>query len=260
MKRFFSFLTVMALLLLCACANNPQPTEPPATDAPTDAATPTDTAAPTDDSSETTEAPTEASEPMTETVYSNARIYRNDAGEVWVQVIVEVRNVSDETLCCRDTTVNVEANGKTLVQLKSVPAYPQIIEPKESAYYYEATLVDTDYDGEVTAVLERNESVATVPCVNYRVEGELFDSVYGGVKLTGEVKNTSDSTGDLVCVGAVLLDKYGTPLGLVFDYLAEPLKPTETVEYAFENDTLPEDVNLSTVTDIVPFAYPLQAQ
>lgn len=260
MKRFFSFLTVMALLLLCACADNPQPTEPPATDAPTDAHIPTDTATPTDAPTEATEAPTETLEPLTELGYSNARLYRDSAGEVWVQVIVEVKNVSGETLYCRDTTVDVEANGETLVQLKSVPAYPQIIAPEESAYYYEETLVDTDYDGEVSAVLERSETVSALPCVNYRVEGELSNSVYGGVKLTGKVENTSDSTGDMVCVGAVLLDKHDTPIGLLFDYLTEPLNAGETVEYAFENDTLPEDVVLPNVVSIAPFAYPLQAQ
>lgn len=256
MKRLFSLLTVLVLLLLCACGNNTQPTEPPVTDAPTDITDSTDGSANTSE----TEVPTEAAEPLSEVRYSSARIYRDDTGEVWVQAIIEIRNIGDDMLYCGDATVDITADGKTSVQLRSVRAYPQIIAPGESAYYYEEALVDTDYSGEVSVVLEYAEVPATVPRVSYRVEGALSDSVYGGVKLSGTVENTSDSTADMVCVGAVLFDDRGTPIGLVYDYLTEPLKVGATTEYAFESDTLPSEITAQSVADTKIFAFPLQAQ
>lgn len=261
MKRLLSFLTVVCLLfVLCACSGTNDPTEPSVTNAPTDTAEPTDppTDAPTDTSE--TEAPTEVPEPMSELVYSSARLYRGDAGEVWVQAIVEIKNVSDDLLYCGDTTIDIEANGEVLTQLKSVSAYPQIIANGESAYYYEEALIDTDYDGEVSAVLDRRESTTKLACERYTVGGALSDSVYGGLQLVGEVTNNSDSTADMVCVGAILFGGAQRPIGLVYDYLTEPLNPGETMEYGFESDTLPEDITSQSVVSVEVFAFPLQTQ
>ena len=52
----------------------------------------------------------------------------------------------------------------------------------------------------------------------------LKDSVYGGVELTGRIRNDTAERGSLVCVAAVLLDESEKPLGVVYTVLDSPLE------------------------------------
>ena len=91
-------------------------------------------------------------------------------------------------------------------------------------------------------------------------ETQLRNSPYGGLELTGLVKNTSERNGELVCVAAILLDKDGAPLGILTNILTETLKAGAQVEFSAESFMLPPELKASQVDELVIYAYPLQEQ
>lgn len=256
MKKWICFAAALALLLaLAGCVQNePMPTESgEPTSAPTEPATELPTTAPT-------EATTEAPETVVCAVSGQGgTLFRNDSGEVWLSAWVTVRNdgASPVRLAPMDLTASV--NGSELKTLAAVSAYPNVIAPGETACYYDEARVDTDSTG--TAELHFTlapEAAAQDAVVRYEVSNtSLRDSVYGGLTLTGEVKNTSsaDSSG-MVCVAAVLSDDGGAVIGVLYAYLSDPLPAGESVGFTLDSFMLPDDITAASVADLQTFAYP----
>ena len=256
MKKLLCLAAALALLLsLAACA----PTET----LPTESADPTQTTteAPTELPTETpTTAPTEAPETIVCAVSGQgATLYRNDVGEVWLSAWVTVRNDGDTPVKLAPTDLTASLNGAELKRLSGVMAYPNVIAAGESACYYDEARVDTDQTGaaELTFTLAP-ETATEEDLVRYTVsETQLRDSVYGGLTLTGKVKNEAgkDSAG-MVCVAAVLYDENGTVLGVLYAYLPDKLAAGKTVDFTLDSFMLPADVRSDAVADIQTFAYP----
>ena len=247
MKRIFAVLLALSLLLLAACSKGVSPTEPsqtePATQAPTEPATD----APTEPSQ--TEPATEPSQPEEKgpftVTYAHAQADTHGTGEVWVQLLAEVTNTGSEplTLGAADWTV-CTPDGTELAVRKGVSAYPQTIEPGEKGWYYDEFTVDTAQTGELA--------------VQYAVSDvNLKDSVYGGVELTGRIRNDTAERGSLVCVAAVLLDESEKPLGVVYAVLDSPLEAGAETTFGMSSEMLPPEVKSADIAQVETFAYPL---
>ena len=249
MKRIFAVLLALSLLLLAACSKGVSPTEPsqtePATQAPTEPAT----EAPTEPSQ--TEPATEPSQPEEKgpftVTYAHAQADTHGSGEVWVQLLAEVTNTGSEPLTLG----------------KGVSAYPQTIEPGEKGWYYDEFTVDTAQTGELAVQYDGDALAASVRAaeqsgVRYAVSDvNLKDSVYGGVELTGRIRNDTAERGSLVCVAAVLLDESEKPLGVVYTVLGSPLEAGTETTFGMSSEMLPPEVKSADIAQVETFAYPL---
>ena len=100
------------------------------------------------------------------------------------------------------------------------------------------------YDGDALAASVR---AAEQSGVRYAVSDvNLKDSVYGGVELTGRIRNDTAEQGSLVCVAAVLLDESEKPLGVVYAVLDSPLEAGAETTFGMSSEMLPPEVNTRT--------------
>lgn len=275
-QRILIFLTLVCLLVsLAACGGTTEPTVPsassetePSTQAPTETPTEAATESPTDAPTQTpTQASTEPEEGGRFAIaYPAAQAYRLSTGEVWVQLAVAVENRSDAPLFLDYANFTLlDESGLAVTTRTGVSAYPQVITPGETGYYYDEFSLDTAQTGELTvhwdeAALEEAIHASDIPCVRYSLgETRLLDSPYGGMDLTGVVENTAEESGQLVCIAAVLLDEQGQPLGLLYTILSQALPAGASSAFELSNTLLPSDLRAADVAEIVTFAYPLQA-
>ena len=140
---------------------------------------------------------------------------------------------------------------------------PQTIEPGEKGWYYDEFTVDTAQTGELAVQYDGDALAASVRAaeqsgVRYAVSDvNLKDSVYGGVELTGRIRNDTAEQGSLVCVAAVLLDESEKPLGVVYAVLDSPLEAGAETTFGMSSEMLPPEVKSADIAQVETFAYPL---
>ena len=111
------------------------------------------------------------------------------------------------------------------------------------------------YDGDALAASVR---AAEQSGVRYAVSDvNLKDSVYGGVELTGRIRNDTADRGSLVCVAAVLLDESEKPLGVVYTVLGSPLEAGTETTFGMSSEMLPPEVKSADIAQVETFAHPL---
>lgn len=259
MKKMLTALLLAALLTgLCACAGMPEPPTQAPTETATAASEPTET---TTEAPETTtavpETTTDAPKAVLNQTYRAAQLYHDEYGVLWVQVIAEVRNDGDTPLTLDDGAVRLFGGGAELTVLDHVAAYPQCIAPGERAVYYEEKAIDTQYEGEVTLELScGGEPIERA--ARYAVsDAELRASGSGIRSLTGTVKNDTKQPGELVCVAAVLYDEQQQPLGVLYYYLLETLRPGAEQSFTLEPYRLPDAVRYADADSFRVYAYPV---
>lgn len=262
MKRLIGIVAALCLLFaLTACDPDPAPdiTDPDVTDAP---ATSEPTAEPSTE--EPTDAPTENSSAAPQEPYelgdSVATAYRDADGRIWAMGIAEIVNTGDRPLFADyGSFVLLDGEDNPVMTVDSVAAYPQIILPGESAYYFEVVEPDLPDTSALQLAPQPLVSESQRDVIRYEVsDARLTDSLYGGLEINGKVKNTTSADGSLVCIAAVLLDGDGSPLGLIYTILTEPLAANAEVEFNMESFMLPTDLKSADVAEIQYFAYPLQ--
>ena len=140
---------------------------------------------------------------------------------------------------------------------------PQTIEPGEKGWYYDEFTVDTAQTGELAVQYDGDALAASIRAaeqsgVRYAVSDvNLKDSVYGGVELTGRIRNDTAEQGRLVCVAAVLLDESEKPLGVVYTVLDSPLEAGAEKTFGMSSEMLPPEVKSADIAQVETFAYPL---
>lgn len=262
MKKLICFAAALVLLLaLSACARNePLPTEAP---------DPTATAAPTEPETEqptepATTTPTEPTTEQPETVVcavsdKRGTLFKNSSGETWLSVCVTVRNDGTGPVSLPLMELTASRDGAALKTFSGLTAYPNVIAAGESACYYDEARVDTDATGAAElAFTLAPETAEEDKLVRYTVsETQLRDSVYGGLTLTGKVKNeTDEDSKGMVCVASILYDESGTVIGVLYAYLPDKLAAGKTVSFTLDSFMLPAEATAATVADIQTFAYP----
>ena len=266
MKRILCLISALCLLL-CACDAAPTPSASsaePSSAATSEATSETSTEPSTEPTSEaTTEAPIV---PAPQSLYMlgacSVRTYRDENGTIWAMGIAEIVNTCDKPLYL-DYGVFELRNGadEVVMTADAIAAYPQILLPGESGYYFEVVEPDLPDTEELTLYVTPDVCEAEAESVRYTVtDTRLKNSPYGGLELWGKVENTTDSDGELVCIAAVLLDAEDKPLGLLTTVLPELLKAGTASEFSVESFMLPTELKTAEVAQTLIFAYPLQEQ
>lgn len=258
-KLLILLLSVCLLLCLCACDEEA---------ASESAETPESTAATEhlpQENTESTAAETSGesvSEEVTEDIlpinYASALSYRDESGVIRVLGIAWVVNTTDAPLALPACTMDfTDANGNIVCSADSVSAYPPVIAPNESAYYYEKLEPDLADTCDLILSLTVPEPTSA-DVIRYEVgEITINDSPYGGLVLSSQVTNTTSETGELVCVAVVLFGESDEPLAVVQTVLMEPLAAGQTVDFYIEDFLLPAELTSDAVTSVQAFAYPL---
>lgn len=260
MKKIIAALCAVALLLcLCACDVAPTPTEPPTTEPPT---TQPPTTEPPTTEPPTTEPPTTLPpEPYT-VRDSFAWVYPATSGTIWALAFTIVENTGSENLFLDYGVMTLtDDEGETVGTIGSVSAYPQILAPGKVGYYCDVIALDIEkvehLNVEFSAPIEETQKSAQRYSTS---EVELTDSDFGGMILEGIVTNTTETTGDLVCVSAILYDKDKAPAGFICGYLEDPLEPGESAEFSFESFMLPSYLKWEDISNYKVYAYSLEEE
>lgn len=190
------------------------------------------------------------------------RVYKDSIGSTWLTVGVPVTNNGTENLYLPSATIDLEdASGSLVKTIELVSAYPAVIAPGETAYYYEETTVDEELPSaeEMTSILHAKIQKATVDLIRYETsEINVKDSSYYDVEVTGRVENTSQEAEDFIYVSTILYDADGKFLAVVFTILNDELAPGEKI--GFSATSLSSDVSASDVESYDIYAYPQQYQ
>lgn len=258
-KLLILLLSVCLLLCLCACDEEAasESAETPESTAATEHLPQENTESTAAESSDES-----VSEEVTEDIlpinYASALSYRDESGVIRVLGIAWVVNTTDAPLALPACTMDfTDTNGNIVCSADSVSAYPPVIAPNESAYYYEKLEPDLADTCDLILSLTVPEPMSA-DVIRYEVgEITINDSPYGGLVLSSQVTNTTAETGELVCVAVVLFGESDEPLAVVQTVLMEPLAAGQTVDFYIEDFLLPAELTSDAVTSVQAFAYPL---
>lgn len=260
MKRILCVLLALCLLLaLAACRTEKTPEEtsrPTETQSPTEPSEteePTQSTAP-EESTDDTQTPDAPSEEL-----QWACSYADDMGRIWAMGFAKVTNDTDSPILTEPCTFRFcDESGAELFTAKDVSCYPQVLPIGETGYYFE--IVETGL-AEVTPlklIVEGGEPVTFKGGIRYETEKvSMANSPYGGIVISGEVRNSTPDTGELVCVAAVIYDAADKPLCVLSTILSDTLEPNGTAAFSLENYDLPPELNVSEAASFEIFAYPV---
>ena len=258
-KLFILLLSVCLLLCLCACDRNAASAsaEAPESTAATELLPQENTESTAAESSDESVSE-EVREDILPINYASALSYRDESGVIRVLGIAWVVNTTDAPLALPACTMDfTDTNGNIVCSADSVSAYPPVIAPNESAYYYEKLEPDLADTCDLILSLTVPEPTSA-DVIRYEVgEITINDSPYGGLVLSSQVTNTTAETGELVCVAVVLFGESDEPLAVVQTVLMEPLAAGQTVDFYIEDFLLPAELTSDAVTSVQAFAYPL---
>ena len=260
MKRILCVLLALCLLLaLTACRTEKtpevtsQPTETQSPTEPSETEEPTQTTAPEEstDDTQTPDAPSEDDQ----WAYS----YADDMGRIWAMGFAKVTNDTDSPILTESCTFRFcDESGAELFTAKDVSCYPQVLRIGETGYYFE--IVETGL-AEVTPLkltVEGGEPVTFKGGIRYEtVNVSMVNSPYGGILISGEVRNSTPDTGELVCIAAIVYDAGDRPLCVLSTILGEALPANSLAGFSLENYDLPPELNVSEAANFEIFAYPV---
>ncbi len=191
----------------------------------------------------------------------NVRVWKSSIGSDWISVAIPVKNTGSKNLYLSAGTMDIEdASGAMVTSLSMVSVYPQVIQPGETAYYYQESTLEESISAEGLKIVPHVDVKASkVDCVRFTVSEEAVktDSL-NDVKVTGRVENTSDEAQNMVYVVANLYDKDGGLLVQQFTILTDELQPGEKIGFSTSN--LGYSFSAEDVADFEVFAFPQQYQ
>lgn len=259
MKRSILILLACVLALLCACTAKPEPTEPQGSSS---AAPSEPSSEPVPSTEESSSAPSKTEPPTASFKVTDQRlnVYRNRAEEFWGQVIAAVQNTGDAPIYLQNCTFRItDTEGKPLASDTTVSAYPQIVAPGETGYYYAETYLETESAEGLTLEFTPQVSVSAQQAVAYTVENpDLQDSRYGGMELRVTLSNSTAQDTRHYCVAVLLFDTDGKLLGQFYDVPSVKVPAGGSAVLELSSYMLPDTVTKAEIADYRILAYELQ--
>lgn len=260
MKRILCVLLALCLLTaLAACRTEKTPEEtsrPTETQGPTE---PSETEGPTQPTAP--EKPTEATQPaeMPSEEDQWAYSYADDAGRIWAMGFAKVTNDTDSPILTEPCTFRFcDESGAELFTARDVSCYPQVLRVGETGYYFEIVETGLAEATPLKLTVEGGEPVTFKGGVRYEtVNVSMANSPYGGILISGEVRNSTPDTGELVCIAAIVYDAGDRPLCVLSTILGEALPADALAGFSLENYDLPPELNVSEAAGFEIFAYPV---
>ena len=186
--------------------------------------------------------------------------YVNSIGITEIRVTVPVKNTGKTNLYIDDASIDIEYSDGTLADtLKMVDAYPQVLKPGETAYYFTESRYSGDSIEGLKSITHVDIKKAEVDCIRFATsEVTLKSGKYFGVEITGRVENTSTKKDSLIYIVADLFDENGDMIGRTFTILTEELQPGEKI--GFKMTSSDTNLNVEDISSYSIYAYPHQYQ
>ena len=187
-------------------------------------------------------------------------VWKDSIDTNWVKVAIPVTNTGNTNLYLSTSSVDIEtADGSLAATLSLVSAYPTVIAPGETAYYFdETTYDDTETEG-LKVVPHVKAEKAQVDLIRFGLSDlKVEDTEYFGAHVIGRVENTTAESDSMIYVVANLYDADGRFIGQQFTILTDDLAPGEKV--GFKTSSLSWDISAADVGSYEVFAFPLQYQ
>lgn len=188
------------------------------------------------------------------------KTWTDTIGENYVAVAVPVKNTSSYNLYLSSATIDIEDESGALVQtVESVGVHPQVIEPGETAYYYEVDFYDGDMNSNLSLLPHVNVEKAKVDCIRYELsELQIKENDYSSPSIKGRVQNTTDEESTMVYVVANIFDNDGNFICQEFTILDNSLPAGDKI--GFETNTLSREFSIDDFGTYEVYAYPDQFQ
>lgn len=260
MKRSVLFLLACTLALLCACAEEALPTKPPETSSAASGTEESASSEPAESSQESHPSESEPSKISFEITDQRLIVYRNRAEELWGQVITAVKNTGDVPVYLQNSSFRItDAAGKSAASDTVLSAYPQIVAPGETGYYYAETYLEAESAEGLTLEFAPQVSADVQKTVSYATSDEaLLDSRYGGMELRVTVKNQTAQDSRHYCVAVLLFDAEGKLLGQFYDVPSVKIPAGSSAVLELSSYMLPDTVTKAEIADYRILAYELQ--
>ncbi len=254
MKKLLCVIVLFCMLFVAACSEEPLPpvltydqskTEGPASTEPS-------TTELTQEVSETTQAPSDSPAvvmPKYEITYYDVMSTRDVNGNPWLNVIVQVINMSDEPISITQGTVLLDYEGEEQVVLENVNCYPQLLQPGQSGVFFEQSHTYVPEDIEPHLEIEANVERAN-DCLQHMDEtSQISDGAYG-VEVNGTFPAQMLDEGQL-CVAAILFNTEQKPFWVMSDLIESDIN-----EFTLSSDKLPEGLRKEDISSHVVYVYP----
>lgn len=187
--------------------------------------------------------------------------YADSIGSDWVIIGVPVTNTGDSNLYLSSGTMDLEdQEGHLVDSINLVSVYPEVLQPGETAWYYEETMVEGASGIDLKVLPHVDVKKAKVDCVRYDVtDVAITDNTYGGIKITGRVENTTDEDASLPYVVVFMYGADGQLIGSAFT-ITDELKAGEKIGFSMSTFSSYKGFKASNVANYEAYAYPTQFQ
>ncbi len=189
-----------------------------------------------------------------------AKTWVNSIGTTWIQIACPVTNTGKKNLYLSAATMDLEDMDGHLVDSQSyVSAFPEVLKPGETGYYFEETTLDEGMPTELKVLPHVNAKESKVDCIRFETsEISITDEQFGGVKVTGRVENTTDEDHEFVYVVAFLYDANNQLIGSEFTILNDELLAGDKIGFSMTGLGSPEWLTAGAVDHYEVYAYPQQ--
>ncbi len=207
------------------------------------------------------DAPNEAPNAEYEISYRHADVFRIANGSVILHAIVGITNTGSRNLYVSFGSFDyLDAEGALIDSEGYIIAYPNVIQPGETSFMYaEHDFFDDPIEG-VTVVPTEIVEAATLNCVRLPVSGTTLEyDKSSGVKITGRVKNDSDSVVTFVYVCAVMKNAGGIPIGMAVTTINQ-IEPMDQVDFELTTLAVRDSMASNPIASFDVFAFPMQIQ
>ena len=259
-KTFTLFLTGILCLGLTGCGSCGS--ESSSADSKEETAAAEDTAAETETKEEEPKEETKKEEAAWEVGEASAVTYTDSIGSTWIQIVCPVTNTGTKNLYLSAGTMDLEdQDGHLVDSLNLVSVFPEVLQPGETAYYYEETILDEGAPAGLRVLPHVKVKEAKVDCIRYEISDvAVSDEQYGGVKVTGRVENTTSEGESFVQIIALLYDADSNLIALPFTYITDELAAGDKIGFSMSSFSVPDSVTASAVDHYEIYAYPQQYQ
>lgn len=177
-----------------------------------------------------------------------------------VQIIAPITNTGSRNLYLKSGSIELIASDGSLIDNYSyVDAYPQILAPGETGYYYVTRSSSDGYGDNLSAVVHVEVDIATVPLVRFNVTDVTFkNDDFTGLQATGRIHNDTNNDESLPKVVVIPMDSNGTPLCVLEDY-TDSVNAGDSMGFSASDLGIP-DIDASEVASYAAYSYPNQIQ
>ena len=182
-------------------------------------------------------------------------------GTTHAECYVAVKNTGDTDLYLDDGTIDVETlTGKLVAVLENVSAFPQIIAPGETGYYFANDIIsDIDTKQEYKISYDLNIKRSTKKLTRLSVSDVALspDSLWGG-SAVGRITNNTSATLSPCYIAILLFDENQKFIGCEYDAVYADISPNATK--SFDINFMNFEGEYEDIAGYKVYAYPYQYQ